>query len=102
MKPDGSPLSWAIFFCGTKRLLWTMHHDGTEYEGKGAMILDWIFYHDVLCKFSISHWKQRGPDQIKLAGQAKIISKAAFSPLRQVVSLFIACIRLVRAAERVC
>jgi hypothetical protein len=51
-------------------------------------MVDWIFYHDVMYKFSIKHWQTKNDDQIQLAAQEKIISKAIFSPERQTVSLF--------------
>lgn len=47
--------------------------------------MDWIFYHDVMYKFSIEHWQTKNEDQKQLAAQEKIISKAIFSPERQVV-----------------
>lgn len=51
------------------------------------MILDWIFYHDTLYKFSVRHWYPKQRQQILLAQQRKVVSKAVFSPLRQIVSL---------------
>lgn len=87
MNFDTSDLNWAIFFCGTKRLanMITKQHD--TYFGDEAMIIDWIFYHDAMYKFSIRHWRKRNQDQIHLAGQNKVLSKAVFSPERQTVSI---------------
>jgi hypothetical protein len=59
-------------------------HD--TYVGDNALIMDWIFYHDTTYKFSIRHWEPKNEDQISLAAQKKIISKAVFSPERQIVS----------------
>jgi hypothetical protein len=59
-------------------------HDET-YEGDLATLLDWVFYHDVLYKFSIRHWTQRVEEQRQLAKETKIISKQIYSPLRSVV-----------------
>lgn len=86
MNFDTSDLNWAIFFCGTKRLanMITKQHD--TYFGDEAMIIDWIFYHDAMYKFSIRHWRKRNSDQIHLAAQKKVLSKAVFSPERQTVS----------------
>jgi hypothetical protein len=82
---DGSSLSWAIFFCGCKKIVNLVHTPHTTYEGDPAVILDWIFYHDTLYKFSIRHWYPKQTQQILLAAQEKVVSKAIFSPLRQVV-----------------
>lgn len=63
----------------------TKQHD--TYFGDEAMIIDWIFYHDAMYKFSIRHWQKRNADQIHLAEQKKVLSKAVFSPERQTVSI---------------
>ena len=79
-------MSWAIFFCGSKRIANLMHRENDTYEGDEALIFDWIFYHDVVYKFCIRHWMQRERDHRLLAAQRKIISKAVFDPSRQTVS----------------
>jgi hypothetical protein len=38
-------------------------------------------------KFSIRHWREKNKDQIQLAEQRKVLSKAVFSPERQTVSV---------------
>ena len=49
------------------------------------MILDWVFYHDTMYKFSSRHWygKRKEPNP----KEPIVISKASFSPLRQLVSM---------------
>ncbi|EHK47090.1 hypothetical protein TRIATDRAFT_306814 [Trichoderma atroviride IMI 206040] len=91
MNFDTSDLNWAIFFCGTKRLanMITKQHD--TYFGDEAMIIDWIFYHDAMYKFSIRHWRKRNQDQVHLAGQKKVLSKAVFSPERQTIVPILGC-----------
>lgn len=64
-----------------------MHTQHATYEGDCALILDWILYHDTLYRFSVRHWYPRGADQVMLAAQEKIVSKAVFSPMRQLVCL---------------
>ncbi|KAK3350207.1 fungal-specific transcription factor domain-containing protein [Lasiosphaeria hispida] len=85
LNSEGSSLNWAIFFCGCKRIINMVHKPHRTYEGDPALILDWIFYHDTLYKFSIRHWDQREHEQIALAAQEKIVSKAIFSPMRQII-----------------
>lgn len=86
MTTEGSVLSWSIFFCGCKRIANMVHQPNKTYDGDWALILDWVFYHDAMYKFSICHFVQRIPDQVALARDAKIVSKAVFSPQRHVVS----------------
>lgn len=91
MNFDGSSLNWAIFFCGTKKIAKTVHRQNNTYEGDPALILDWVFYHDVMYKFSIRHWSDKLEQQILLAAEDKIVSKAVFSPLRQVILPSLGC-----------
>jgi hypothetical protein len=86
---DSSKLGWSIFFCGTKSIVSRVTKPDDTYYGDEAIILDWIFYHDAMYKFSIKHWIDKNDDQIKLAAQKKIISKAVFAPERQNVSDFL-------------
>ena len=85
MTTEASSLSWSVFFCGTKQIANHVHEPNRTYDGELALILDWVFYHDAMYKFSVTHWVQRNWDQTALAKQTGIISKAVFSPLRQVV-----------------
>ncbi|KAK0707352.1 fungal-specific transcription factor domain-containing protein [Lasiosphaeris hirsuta] len=85
LNSEGSSLNWAIFFCGCKKIVNMVHTPHATYEGDPALILDWIFYHDTMYKFSIRHWDQRQDEQIALAAQEKIVSKAVFSPMRQII-----------------
>ncbi len=78
-------MSWAVFFCGTKRLTNLVHESGQSYDGDMALVIDWVFYHDTMYKFSILHWLQKQHQHMWLAQQRKIISKAETSPLRQIV-----------------
>ncbi|KAK0710308.1 fungal-specific transcription factor domain-containing protein [Lasiosphaeria miniovina] len=82
---DASSLSWAIFFCGVKKIANLVHRPHTTYEGDPALILDWVFYHDTFYKFSIRHWPKKQDQQVQLAAEEKIISKAVFSPMRQTI-----------------
>jgi len=72
-----------MFMCGCKQIARRIHQPNNTYDGDAALIMDWVFYHDVLYKFSIRHWSHRVQDQVLLAADEKIISKAVFSPLRQ-------------------
>ncbi|KFX91311.1 hypothetical protein V490_05979 [Pseudogymnoascus sp. VKM F-3557] len=84
-------LSWTIFFCGTKRIANLVTEKDDTYFGEKALLMDWIFYHDVMYKFSIRHWDNKNSDQIELAGQRKLISKAVFAPERLSVVPILGC-----------
>ncbi|EGR47030.1 uncharacterized protein TRIREDRAFT_109410 [Trichoderma reesei QM6a] len=88
---DTSELSWSIFFCGTKRIVNLVTKTDDTFFGDEALIIDWIFYHDVMYKFSIRHWREKNTDQILLASQRKVLSKAVFSPERQVIVPILGC-----------
>ncbi|KAL7947567.1 fungal-specific transcription factor domain-containing protein [Trichoderma barbatum] len=88
---DTSAIGWSIFFCGTKRIANQVTQTHDTYFGDRALLMDWIFYYDVMYKFSIQHWKNKNNEQIELAKQKKIISKAIFAPERQVVVPLLGC-----------
>ncbi|KAM0261021.1 hypothetical protein ACHAQJ_002460 [Trichoderma viride] len=88
---DTSDLSWSIFFCGTKRIASFVTKTDDTYFGDEALIIDWIFYHDVMYMFSIRHWREKNLDQIQLASQRKVLSKAVFSPERQNIVPILGC-----------
>ena len=88
---QGSAASSAIYFCGCKRIALAMHREHRDYQGDLALILDWVFYHDAMYKFSIHHWEKRTAAQVMVKDGPKIISKPLFSPLRRVVNPSLGC-----------
>ncbi|PTB35177.1 hypothetical protein M441DRAFT_52353 [Trichoderma asperellum CBS 433.97] len=79
MENGESPLRWAIFFSGTKRIVDTIYTPGETYEGDSAVMMDWIFYYYTMCKFSVLHWLRTDEQQTWIARQRKIISKPPHS-----------------------
>ncbi|CAK7200444.1 hypothetical protein SEUCBS139899_003139 [Sporothrix eucalyptigena] len=88
---NGSAASSAIYFCGCKRIALAMHREHRDYQGDLALILDWVFYHDAMYKFSIHHWEKRTAAQVMVKDGPKIVSKPVFSPLRHIVNPSIGC-----------
>lgn len=85
---EESPRAWGIFFTGSKQIARFHHVPHKTYDGDPALVLDWLFYHDTMHKFSLRHWRpQDGRAQSYLVSQdtGKVVSKAVFSPLRQIV-----------------
>ncbi|KIH88729.1 hypothetical protein SPBR_06991 [Sporothrix brasiliensis 5110] len=81
----------SVYFCGCKRLAMTMHREHSTYQGDLALILDWVFYHDAMYKFSIHHWEKRTAAQVMIKDGPRILSKPVFSPLRHVVNPSLGC-----------
>ncbi|KAK0640631.1 fungal-specific transcription factor domain-containing protein [Cercophora newfieldiana] len=79
----GSAIACAIFLCGSKRLAGSIHKPHATYDGDCAMILDWIFYHDTMYKFSSRHWYAKRTEPTP--DESTVVSKAAFSPMRQII-----------------
>ncbi|KAE9378870.1 hypothetical protein N431DRAFT_553212 [Stipitochalara longipes BDJ] len=86
-----SAMSWTVFFCGCKRISKMVYGHDETYEGDLATLLDWVFYHDVLYKFSILHWTQRVEEQRQLAKEPKMISKQIYSPSRSIILSSLGC-----------
>jgi hypothetical protein len=80
-----------VYFCGCKRLAMKMHREHSDYHGDLALILDWVFYHDAMYKFSIHHWEKRTAAQVMVKDGPKILSKPVFSPMRHVVNPSLGC-----------
>jgi hypothetical protein len=46
-----------------------------ENEGEHGVLLDWVFYHNVLYKFSLQHWQQRTPQMSAIAQRDMLIAR---------------------------
>ncbi|KIW16545.1 hypothetical protein PV08_03733 [Exophiala spinifera] len=83
---ESSSNTWTGSFCGSKKLAKLSYEYDEAYEGDIALVLDWLFYHNVMYKFTMRHWGQRNSEQEDLAREPTIISKDLFSPKRHIVS----------------
>lgn len=72
--------------CSAKIIVKMIHEKGVEYQGDIATILDWVFYHDSLIRFSLSHWRLTTPDLNKCQHKALVQSKGLASSSRSKVS----------------
>ncbi|KAK4447273.1 fungal-specific transcription factor domain-containing protein [Podospora aff. communis PSN243] len=81
---NSSTVSCSVFLCGSKQLASSIHTPHASYEGDSAMILDWIFYHDTMYKFSSRHWHAKRWENPLMEANV-VVSKAAFSPMRQMI-----------------
>lgn len=46
------------YFRGLKHLVRTAGLDKLHQNREVAVLLDWVYYHDVLSRFSLQHWRQ--------------------------------------------
>ncbi|EED13541.1 conserved hypothetical protein [Talaromyces stipitatus ATCC 10500] len=67
------------------------HQEHRSYGGDAATLLDWVFYHNVLYKFSIRHWLQRTMEQEIIANREMVISQAIFNPNRHIIQSTLGC-----------
>jgi hypothetical protein len=56
---DRSSLDWAQQVCNAKIAAGHVYSLDRRYEGDIRILLEWIFYHDALARFSVNHWSQR-------------------------------------------
>ncbi|OCL14685.1 hypothetical protein AOQ84DRAFT_384532, partial [Glonium stellatum] len=83
-QPD-SPYGWAQHICKAKMAVKGAYTLDTAYQGDLALILDWVYYHDVLSKFSVRHYKQRTIDQVTCAKDKYIMYKQLASPRKTMI-----------------
>ncbi|KAJ4854481.1 fungal specific transcription factor domain-containing protein [Trichoderma breve] len=51
------------------------YHGRRETDGENTVLLDWVFYHNVLYKFSLQHWQKRTPEMVAIAQRDMLIAK---------------------------
>ena len=61
---------WRSYLCGAKKILDATATTLRLYQQDTAVLMDWIYYHEVLSEFSLRHWTE-----------AKGISKLCKRPL---------------------
>ena len=61
--PHGSK-DWAIQVCNAKKAANYVYSLDRTYQGDVRTLLEWIFYHDAISRFSTSHWAKRSPGMV--------------------------------------
>ncbi|UKZ78821.1 hypothetical protein TrVFT333_006566 [Trichoderma virens FT-333] len=83
--PSGKTTVWSVHFDGCMTIVKSSYQGRGEREGEHATLLDWVFYHNVLYKFSLQHWQRRTPEMAAIAQRdmliAKIVSADHFSTI---------------------
>jgi hypothetical protein len=49
---------WTRYFRGVKHIIHTAGLEELHHDPDLAALLDWVYYHDVLARFSARHWRR--------------------------------------------
>ncbi len=52
---------WAQYICRAKTAAHYAYCADQAYEGDARILLEWLFYHDSISRFSAHHWGARTP-----------------------------------------
>jgi hypothetical protein len=77
--------NWTWYFCGSKTIAKLIYQSGRAYRDGEVELLDWVYNHEALSKFSICHYAGRTAAQLACANDHDLKSKQALSPKRQFV-----------------
>ncbi|KAL2133151.1 hypothetical protein VTI74DRAFT_2812 [Chaetomium olivicolor] len=47
---------WTRYLCGAKHVIHAANLDELPHDADLAALLDWVYYQDVLARFSVRHW----------------------------------------------
>ncbi|KAL7805013.1 fungal-specific transcription factor domain-containing protein [Trichoderma aethiopicum] len=50
---------WRLYLCGAKKIISAASHSRILYRHDCAILMDWIYYHEVMSEFSLRHWAER-------------------------------------------
>ncbi|EHK17830.1 uncharacterized protein TRIVIDRAFT_44495 [Trichoderma virens Gv29-8] len=49
---------WRFYLCGAKKIIFAASESVTLYQHDCAILMDWIYYHEVMSEFSLRHWAE--------------------------------------------
>ncbi|KAJ5118108.1 hypothetical protein N7448_004245 [Penicillium atrosanguineum] len=49
---------WSLYLCGAKKIIDASSATVELYKDESAVLMDWIYYHEVVSEFSIRHWAE--------------------------------------------
>jgi hypothetical protein len=58
LDPSDSSCQWEVYGCGAKQIGKQIYSPDQVYDGNAGIILNWLFYHDALSRFSARHWRR--------------------------------------------
>ncbi|CAM1501635.1 Fc.00g036190.m01.CDS01 [Cosmosporella sp. VM-42] len=88
---SGTIGNWSIYFDGCLMIINSNCQKHQTFEGDEATLLDWVFYHSVMYKFSVTHWLQRTRQQEAIIKREMVVSNPIFSPQRHIIHSTLGC-----------
>lgn len=52
---------WTWYIAGVKDVVQAASVETSDYDNDFATLLDWVYYHDILARFSLLHYRGRKP-----------------------------------------
>ncbi|KAF3076710.1 hypothetical protein CFAM422_001826 [Trichoderma lentiforme] len=49
---------WRFYLCGAKKIISAASESVALYQHDCAVLMDWIYYHEVMSEFSLHHWAE--------------------------------------------
>lgn len=49
---------WTFYLCGAKKIIAASAETVQLYKDESAILMDWIYYHEVISEFSLRHWAE--------------------------------------------
>ncbi|KAI1819499.1 fungal-specific transcription factor domain-containing protein [Xylaria intraflava] len=68
---------WVLYLCGIEKLIRSSHLDSSQGDEDLVSLLDWVYYNDVLGRFSLRHWDDNGKGVRMLPPPPTIRSEAS-------------------------
>ncbi|PTB66636.1 hypothetical protein BBK36DRAFT_1117930 [Trichoderma citrinoviride] len=50
---------WRLYLCGAKKIIFAASQSRSLYQHDCAILMDWIYYHEVISEFTLRHWAER-------------------------------------------
>ncbi|KAF2185249.1 hypothetical protein K469DRAFT_165051 [Zopfia rhizophila CBS 207.26] len=86
-----APYEWAADICYAKTAVIATYAPDKSYQGDPAIVLDWVYYYDVLSKFSVRHFDRRYARQLICAKKKQIMLTEMNSPRKTSIIPTIGC-----------
>jgi hypothetical protein len=51
---------WGFYLCGAKKIIHASATTVELYQHESAIVMDWIYYHEIISEFSLRHWAEPG------------------------------------------
>jgi hypothetical protein len=75
-----TPLDWAANICFSKTSSIEIYALDQKHTGDLALVLDWVYYFDVLSKFSVRHYDRRQAGSLVCTKREHLMVAAMNSP----------------------